>query len=274
MSAIMSLRDRIGYDAGGTRLEEALAWAAANSLHYVDFNADRAANHLQSWRDERVRAVRETCARHDIHLGLHTASAVNVAEYSPFVSEAVDAYLRANIDVAMRLGCEWLVVHGGYHFSGDVEARKTASLERLRRAVEYAETAGARLLLENLNFEPDDAEIHYLAHTVEECRYYFDVIASPHLGWAFTVNHAHLVPEGIDGFIDAFGVSRLGEVRLADNLGDKEMHLNPGEGNIDFASLFRRLETAGYTGHYMMAFGDQADKLAAREFFERCATAS
>ncbi len=267
---IMSLRDRIGYDAGGTRLEEALTWAAANGLHHVDFNADRAANHLGSWSDERVRAVRETCARHDIHLGLHTASAVNVAELSPFVSEAVDAYLRANVDFAMRLGCEWLVVHGGYHFSSDVSARMAASLERLKRTVEYAERAGAHLLLENLNFEPDDAEIHYLAHTVEECRYYFDAIGPSHLGWAFTVNHANLVPEGINGFIDAFGISRIGEVRLADNLGDKEVHLNPGEGNIDFASLFNRLESAGYTGHYMMAFGNQADKLQARDFFVRC----
>jgi sugar phosphate isomerase/epimerase len=265
----MNLRDRIGYDAGGTRLEDALAWAAANGIHYVDFNADRAANHLQSWSEERVQAVRATCARHDIHLGLHTLSAVNVAEFSPFVSDAVDAYLRANIDFAQRLGCEWLVVHAGYHFSSDVEARMAASLDHLQRAVDYAEKAGARLLLENLNFEPNDAEIHYLAHNVEECRYYFEAIASPHLGWAFTVNHAHLVPEGIDGFLDAFGIGRIGEVRLADNLGDKEVHLKPGEGNIDFAALFTRLESAGYRGHYMMAFGNQADKLEARDFFVR-----
>ena len=44
----MNLRDRIGYDAGGTRLEGALAWAAANALHYVDFNADRGSNRLDA----------------------------------------------------------------------------------------------------------------------------------------------------------------------------------------------------------------------------------
>ena len=270
VSTVMNLRDRIGYDAGGTRLEDALAWASTNALHYVDFNADRGPNRLDSWSDERLQAVRDTCARHDIHLGLHTASAVNVAELSPYVSDAVDAYLRANIDVAMRLGCEWLVVHGGYHFSSDIEARKAVSLERLKRTVAYAEQVQAHLLLENLNFEPNDAEIHYLAHNIDECRYYFEAIDSAHFGWAFTVNHANLVPEGIDGFIDAFGIRRIGEVRLADNLGDKEVHLNPGEGNIDFASLFKRLEAAGYQGHYMMAFGNQADKLAARDFFEEC----
>jgi sugar phosphate isomerase/epimerase len=65
-------------------------------------------------------------------------------------------------------------------------------------------------------------------------------------------------------------MSRIGEVRLADNLGDKEVHLNPGQGNIDFVSLLTRLESSGYLGHYMMAFGDQADKLAARDFLEQC----
>ena len=128
-------------------------------------------------------------------------------------------------------------------------------------------TAGARLLLENLNAEPERAEVHYLAHTVEECRPYFDEIQSAHFGWAFTVNHAHLVPEGIGGFLDAFGVTRIGEVRLADNTGEYEIHLIPGEGTIDFPALFRRLESSGYRHHYAMAFGNTEDKLAARDLF-------
>ncbi len=43
-------------------------------------------------------------------------------------------------------------------------------------------------------------EVHYLAHTVAECRPYFDAIGSPALAWAYTVNHAHLMPEGIGSF--------------------------------------------------------------------------
>ena len=79
--------------------------------------------------------------------------------------------------------------------------------------IEFCQTI---LGLENLNAEPERAEVHYLAHTVEECRPYFNAIQSEAFGWAFTVNHAHLVPEGIGGFLDAFGVARIGEVRLAD----------------------------------------------------------
>jgi sugar phosphate isomerase/epimerase len=125
-------------------------------------------------------------------------------------------------------------------------------------------------LLENLNLEPAAAEVHYLGHTVEECHDYFDAIASAHFGWAFTVNHAHLVPEGVNGFLAAFGITRIGEVRLADNLGDREGHLNPGAGNIDFAALFQRLEVTGYQDHYMMAFGSLEAKLAGRDHLGAC----
>lgn len=263
----MKFVDRIGFDAGGTNLEDALETAATHSFHYLDFNADTGPNRLDNWNEKRAQAVRDTCSRNNIHLSLHTSSAVNIAEYSPFVSEAMDQYLRGCIDLTQLLNCQGMVVHGGYHFSSQLEARKQASLERLQRAVGYAEEKGVVLFLENLNFEPDDAEVHYLAHNVEECRFYFDAIASEHLGWAFTVNHANLVPDAIDGFLDAFGISRIGEVRLADNLGDKEVHLNPGQGNIDFESLFRRLESSGYEKFYTMAFGSLQDKLDARKKF-------
>lgn len=269
LSAVATLRDRIGFDAGSTRVEDALDWAARHGFFFLDFNADRDANRLDTWDAARVRAVRATYERHGIHLGLHTSSAVNVAEFSPHVSQGVDDYLRANVDVAVRLGCEWIIVHGGYHFSSALSARTAASIERLKRLAGYAESTGAHLVLENLNREPDRAEIHYLGHNVEECRLYFDAIQSPHFGWAFTINHAHLVPEGINGFIDAFGVARIGEVRLADNTGEYEIHLLPGEGTIDFKAMFARLESAGYRRHYTMAFGSLDDKLAARDRLAR-----
>ena len=198
MTAPMTLRERIGVDLGGRRrLEDGLAWAAANGVYYVDMCLEGAPDHPNApatWTPERVAALRTACERHGIHLGLHSASAVNVAETSPLLTDAAERYLETYIHLAGRLGAEWIVVHGGYHFTGDYAARRAASLERLQRAAALAERAGARLLLENLNREPEHAEIRYLAHDLEECREYFGRIRSPSLGWAFTVNHAHLVP--------------------------------------------------------------------------------
>src|SRR6266700_648925 len=198
----MNLYNRIGIDIGRKlTLEDAVAWAAAHDVRFVDVQLDTGANALGTIDKGRAAALRTTCERHGIHLGLHTSSAVNVAEYAPYVGDAVEQYLQAYIDAAALLGAEWIVMHAGFHFTSDKQQRMRASLERLTRVVAYAERQGALVLLENLNKEPADAEVHYLAHTIEEWRFYFARIQSPAFGLSFTVNHAHLVPEGIPGFI-------------------------------------------------------------------------
>lgn len=263
----MTLRNRIGIDLGRRiRLEEGIAWAAQHDVRYIDIQLDTAANAVTAFDDGRAAAIRSACERHGIHLGLHTLSAVNVAEYSPYVGEAVDAYLKSYIDIYPKLGAEWMVVHAGYHFTSDKPLRMQAGRERLQRIADYAEKKKARILLENLNKEPADAEVHYLAHTIEEWRYYWD-IESPALQLSFTANHAHLVPEGIAGFVDALDFRRVGEVRLADCWRNgHEEHLKPGAGDLDFGDMFRRVEGRGFTGHYTNAFGTLDDMLAARDY--------
>ena len=260
----MMLIERIGIDVQAKLpLEEAVSWGAGHGLGYMDVEVDIAPNALGRFDEACCERIRSACSEHGIHLGLHTLSSVNTAEISPFVDRAADEYLQGYIDLSKRLGAEWIVVHAGYHF-GDRERRMNAALERLKRVCEHAERAGARLLLENLNREPDRAEVHYLAHTVEECLFFFDRIDSPSLGWSFTVNHATLEPEGIEGFIQALPMSRCGEVRLADNNGEYELHMFPGEGIIDFPDLFARLESLDYRGHYMCNFGTLEDMLRGR----------
>lgn len=263
----MNIRDRIGVDVG-ERLpaEHAVQWAIDNEVAYIDCRIDLEPNALESFDESRCAPIRETCAANGIHLGLHTLSAVNIAEVSAFVRDAVDAYLRGYVDVAARLDAEWVEVHAGYHFTSDVEMRMAAGLARLKRTTAYAEEKGVKLLLENLNGEPEYAEVNYLAHTVEECRYYFDAIDSPNLGWSFTVNHATLVPQGIAGFLDGMPVERLAEVRLADNHGNYEDHMYPGEGTINFTDMFKRIEATGFAGHYMSAYGSLDDMLRGRDY--------
>ena len=106
------------------RIEDALEWAAANQVLYADVCVDNAPNAIETFDDARTRQVRAALERHGIRLGLHTLSAVNIAETSPFLRDAVDHYLRAYMDLARRLGVGWIVVHAGYHFTSDYESRK------------------------------------------------------------------------------------------------------------------------------------------------------
>src|SRR5204863_1184020 len=251
----MRLYDRIGIDVGRKLpLEDAVEWAAAHEVRFVDVQLDTGANALGTIDGPRAAALRRSCERHGVHLGLHTASAVNVAEYAPHVGDAVERYLKAYVDAAVKLGAGWIVMHAGFHFTSDKEQRMLAGRERLQRVADYAERNGALILLENLNKEPEQADVHCLAHTVEEWRFYFDAIRLPAFRLSFTCNHVHLLPEGIPGFVEALDMSQVEEVRLADCLRNGyEVHLPPGQGDIDFADMFRRIEGKGFRGHYMNA---------------------
>ncbi len=266
MQSTLSLFDRIGMDVGKSLpVEDAIRWAAANRVRFLDVQTDLAPNAMATMQD-RAPGIRALCAELGVILGLHTLSGVNIAEVSPFVSDASDAYLRSYIDLAVTTGAEWVIVHAGYHFTADYKSRRAAGLERLKRAVGHAEERGVLLLLENTNREPDHAEVHYLCSSLEESQWYFSELTSPNLGMAFTANHAHLYPEDVAGFVNGLDLRRCREVRLADCHGTVEEHLCPGEGSMDWPDMFRRIEAAGFTGHYMNQFGTLDDMLKGRDY--------
>ena len=262
----MNLRDRIGVDVGRRlKLEDAIEWAARSGLRHIDIQLDTGENAMPKFDTRRCAAVRKLLDKHGVALGLHSNSAVNVAEYSPLVSDAVTDYLKRYVDFVPRLGASWTEMHAGYHFTRDKKARMEAGKERLKRVVAYAEKKKALVLLENLNKEPEKAEVHYLAHTVEEWQYYWD-IKSRNFKLCFTANHAHLVPEGVEGFVKALDFKRVGEIRLADTWRNgHEIHLKPGAGDLDFGAMFKLIEGRGYKGYYTNAFGSLEDMVAGRD---------
>ncbi len=264
----LSLKQRIGIDIGRRlSIEEGLEWAAVNDVHFIDVQTDIDPNRLESFDNQRCEKVRKLRDQHNINLGLHTLSGVNVAEISPFCRDAVDQYLKAYIDLAVKLDARWIVVHGGYHFTNCRSLRVETSIERLSRMADYAEKKDILLLLENLNWEPILAEVKYMPVTPAECMYFFSKIENPALRWSFTANHAHFLPGvGIESFVDAMDFSLCCEIRLADNNGSYEVHQQPGEGSIDFGALFKKIEGMGYKGHYTNGFGSMEDMLIGRDY--------
>ncbi len=261
-----SLHARIGVDLGARMpIEDGLEWAAAAGFVHVDIRLGDTGNEFDSFDGTRLRAARGLAERHGLSLGLHTLSAVNMAETAPYLAAATDNYLRSYVDLAGPLGAGWIVVHAGFHFTGDYERRVETAIARLQRLGDYARSRGVRLLLENMNPEPVDAEVRYLACDIPECERFFAALDPAAYGWSFTANHAHMLPVGIEGFYRHFGPARMEEVRLADNRGGKEEHLCPGEGNVDFNAMFRLIEGDGYRGHYMLAFGSPDDMRAGRD---------
>jgi sugar phosphate isomerase/epimerase len=252
---------------GSWPLERAIQWAVQHRFSHVNFNADQPANYPLTFTPRRIEAVRALADRNGLRLGIHTSSAVNMAEITPVMAAAADEYLRQNLDLARDLGCPYVICHGGFHFTSDREARLATAVERMQRAAEWAEARGLDLHFENHNKEPDEAEIHYMPRDVAEARRFFEAIPSPRFKWACNVGHAFLVPEGFDGFLEAFGVERIGQVRLHDTHGRYEEHLLPGQGIVDFRRVFRRLGEPGYGGPFTLDFGGPEDRARWRDTF-------
>lgn len=264
-----NLKQRIGVDIGRrVSVEEGIEWAYTNDVHFIDVQTDIHPNALESFDAERIKNVRSAKEKYNLNLGLHTLSGVNVAEISPYCRDAVDEYLKAYIDLAPQVGADWIVVHGGYHFTACKKIRMQAAIDRLKRISAYAEKNNVLLLLENLNWEPVLAEVNYMPVTPAETMYFLREIDSPAVRWSFTANHAHFLPGvgGIEGFIDAVDFSYCHEVRLADNNGSYEIHQRPGEGTIDFGAMFKKIEALGYTGHYTNGFTTLEDMAAGRDY--------
>ena len=180
--AKLTLKQRIGIDIGRrVSVEDGIEWASQNDVQIIDVQTDIHPNALESFDAKRIKGVRSAKEKHGLRLGLHTLSGVNVAEISPFCRDAVDSYMKAYIDLAPQIGAEWIVVHGGYHFTACRTIRMQASIERLKRISAYAEKKGVMLLLENLNWEPVLAEVNYMPVTPAETMYFFQQVQSPAL---------------------------------------------------------------------------------------------
>lgn len=262
----MSQRTRFVLSGPGP-LERVLDDAHRRRFTRVDFNADTPENYPDRFDASRRRAVKARCRDLGITLGIHTLSAINMAEMTPVMHAAIDRYLLSNFDLAVDLGAGYAICHGGYHFGGDRAARLATAVDRMRRAVAWADERGIDIYFENHNKEPDEAEPHYLPRDVAETREFLDVIDHPRFRWACNVGHAHLAPDGFDGFFQAFGVARIGQVRLNDTHGRYEEHLIPGQGIVDFKRVFRMLSGAGYRGPFTLDFGTADDKTRWRDTF-------
>jgi sugar phosphate isomerase/epimerase len=96
-------------------------------VRYTDIRLGDTGNEFRTFDDARIAVVRRAADAAGLHVGLHTLSAVNMAETAPYLREAVDEYIESYIDICARLGAGWIVMHGGFHFTGDYRRRVAAA---------------------------------------------------------------------------------------------------------------------------------------------------
>lgn len=146
--------------------------------------------------------------------------------------DAMDEIKRA-LEVAETVPFRFLVQHVGR--SNEVyDLRKfEAALSSIEHLRAFARPLGVNLLVENIPNELSTPE--KLMELIKALHY-------PDLGVCFDTGHAHIMST----VHQAFGVlqDRIRSTHVHDNQGDRDAHLWPGEGGIDWNQTMQSLRTA------------------------------
>jgi len=154
--------------------------------------------------------------------------------------EAMDELKRV-IDVADDLPYARLILHmGGSRETADPRKRD-AAFSTLEHLVLHAHHAGVTICVENTTSEMGDPA--YLRAFVDETRL-------TGLRFNFDIGHAHLADGPQEDRIEkSFAPLRelVSSVHLHDNHGDKDEHLPPFDGSIDWGGAIKTLQSAPQT---------------------------
>ncbi|MDT4762518.1 sugar phosphate isomerase/epimerase [Sphaerochaeta sp. PS] len=144
-----------------------------------------------------------------------------------------DKLLARSLECNMKLSIPILVVHP---IKGSVED----NLAYYRPFVAQAEKARVKLAFENLNDLDEITEIGDLIALT-------DAFASDSVGICYDFGHAHMRGHDIQSDILAMK-ERLVATHVADNHGERDEHLLPFYGTIDWKRAVQALRNIGYSG--------------------------
>jgi sugar phosphate isomerase/epimerase len=146
--------------------------------------------------------------------------------------EAMDEIKRA-IEVAEYVPFRFLVQHVGRTDEADDPRKFEAALSSIEHLRAFARPLGVTLLLENT---PNDLA------TPEGLKELMRALHYPDLGVCFDTGHAHMVSSVHQAF--ELLADRIRSTHVHDNRRDRDSHLWPGAGSIDWNQTVQLLRTA------------------------------
>jgi len=216
---------------GGAKTIE--LFAARHHFDYVDRSTVR---EIAAWfRSNNVAATLHQPLFTDSHWSRHAAPNLNLID--PEKSRRIDSMdeVKRALESAEQIPITAAVLHLGLKD----ERWNTRALENSLTAIEhlkaFAHPLGVRILLENLQNEVTTPE-----HLLE-------IVRAGHfnnVNFCLDVGHAHIAaPEGNKGIDEAFELlkSRIAQLHVHDNHGQKDDHLWPGAGKIDWQNIARHI---------------------------------
>jgi L-ribulose-5-phosphate 3-epimerase len=158
-------------------------------------------------------------------------------------SREVDA-LRCRIDFARDLGCSYVITDSCDE--GDLEQHRAKVIASLRSVATYAWDRGIRLALETHAGPTKNGRA---------ARRFLEEVAHPNVGYNYDTGNIVYYNDGVDPAEDVREIAeRVVHVHLKDTQGGKGewKFCALGDGYVDFGSIVRTLEGAGFRGPFSL----------------------
>jgi sugar phosphate isomerase/epimerase len=231
----------------GTDHDAILAACQAADVHYVEIHPF----HVAGLNPRELEALERRYAEDGVHID---------SFHLPFASEDdLTAFYETDRRHAVARTRYWLerlpllkvrvaIAHPGTRrYSVDIEGLDPF-LQPLGRSLEellpVAESNGIQIALENMPPGSEGGRLTSRPEHLERLAMEFD---HTHLGFCLDTGHALLAggPEHAGDFFEAMA-PRLSAFHLADNAGDRDSHLAPGHGLVDWNQFFRQAARLDY----------------------------
>jgi sugar phosphate isomerase/epimerase len=183
---------------------------------------------------EKLRAAAAAIEAAEVDCTIHAPFMdLNPGSTERLLREATAQRFRQVMDAAEILRPRVMVFHPGYdrwRYGENQLAWLTNSLESWKPVLERAEKIGCTIAVENI-FEEEPSTLKALLEAVGSTRFRH----------CFDAGHWNMFKQvGMEEWFAELG-SYVAEVHLHDNGGDRDAHLPPGDGGIDFSLLFSLL---------------------------------
>ena len=174
---------------------------------------------------------------------------------NPHAQEKFLADLNHLIPIAEQLECPGIIVLSGDRVEGlSRDAHHQSCIESLKRAAEIADKRNFTFLLENIDQEENPK--YYLTSVTEG----FEIVRQvnhPRVKFLYDFYHEQISEGNLIEKLEK-NIAQVGLLHVADVPGRHE----PGTGEINYASIYRKLAQLNYRGYVAMEFEPAGDPVA------------
>lgn len=199
---------------------------------------------------ETMRGVVAAATDAGLRISTH-APAHDISCTDPETRAANVAHVRTAVEMFGSIAPEVVIaVHPEDYLPAREPGDEAARLENCRASLmelgEAARPFGARVAVENMRVRPD-AQNRTGRFTDQLSEVVADLDPAV-VGICFDTGHANISEKMSVAEAFTRNAERIVHIHYDDNVGGDDIHLQPGEGNIDFAAFFRAMRDARYDG--------------------------